>query len=336
MKKGPLRVALVGAGDIAANHLVAWRRCPNVQVVAICDLLQDRAAARASAFGIESVYGDAEAMMRDLRPDVLDIATSAAHAEMVRLAARYGADCLCQKPLTTSLGEAERLIEDVDGRIRLMVNENRRFSPLYRTISTWLQNGTLGEFRQCHMIVNRSDLQLNEEGIRPGVVRSPMLATEERLLVGSVFTHQIDVLRFLLGDLGVVAARIANTETGIRGDTVASIFMETPRNAPVLLSGSVVAPGFGASLLTRPDRLEIIGSRSSFIVDGFRVISLGAQAEDISFEPATVYQACFDDAAAHFSRCLLDGTPFESDVRDNLQTLRIVEDIYASARECAA
>jgi D-apiose dehydrogenase len=47
---------------------------------------------------------------------------------------------------------------------------------------------------------------------------------------------------------------------------------------------------------------------------------------------AADYQACFDAAMEHFSQCLWDGLAFESDVRDNLETLRLVEEIYQAAR----
>jgi hypothetical protein len=48
--------------------------------------------------------------------------------------------------------------------------------------------------------------------------------------------------------------------------------------------------------------------------------------EAVDFKAA--YQPCFDSAMAHFVEALLDGTPFETSLEDNLQTLRLVEDAY--------
>lgn len=78
------------------------------------------------------------------------------HAAHVRLAAEHHIDALCQKPLTDSLAEAGSLVSEVDGRIRLMVNENRRFRSDFRQIAAWLSEGRLGNVLQCQMIMNRS------------------------------------------------------------------------------------------------------------------------------------------------------------------------------------
>jgi len=43
------------------------------------------------------------------------------------------------------------------------------------------------------------------------------------------------------------------------------------------------------------------------------------------------YQASFDGAIGHFVDCLTSDAPFETDVRDNLETLRLVEEAYAAA-----
>lgn len=47
----------------------------------------------------------------------------------------------------------------------------------------------------------------NEQGVRPQLVRQAFFAELERLLIGEVFIHQLDVLRWLLGPLRIVAAR---------------------------------------------------------------------------------------------------------------------------------
>ncbi len=327
--RAPLRVALIGCGDIAGYHLKAWRAAPDAQVVAVCDRVIERAQVRAGEFAIPVAYADAAKMLRETAPDAVDIATwRGDHAAAVRLAASFGLPCLCQKPLAPSLAEAEALVAETAGRIRLMVNENRRFAPHFRVIGAWLREGRIGTPRQCHMVMHRSGFLPDAQGTRPAVRRSPEMATEPRLLIAETFIHQLDVLRWLLGDMQVLAARTLHTEPDMAGETLATIMLETKSGAPVVLSGSFVAPGFGATVA---DRLEIIGSRASLILDGETLELHGPAPETIRFDMAAGYQVCFDAAAAHFAARLHDGQAFESDAADNLQTLRLVEVAYAAA-----
>ncbi len=331
MRQGtPLRVGLIGAGDIAAYHLRAWRAQTGAAVVSICDRIRGRADALAAEFGIGSVHVDAARMVAEEPLDAVDVATwRDGHVAMVRLAAARGLACLCQKPLAPSYVEAEALVAEVSGRIRLMVHENRRFAPQFRVIADWLREGRLGTVRQCHAIMNRAGFLPNADGVRPAVQRSPAMAREPRLLIGEVFVHQLDVLRWLLGPLAVVAARTLHTEAEIAGETLASILLQTQTGAPVVLSGSFVAPGFGTVV---SDRLELIGSRASILFDGDTLQLRGAAPERLRFDLQAGYQACFDAAIGHFVARLRDGQPFETDAADNLRTLQLVEDAYAAAR----
>lgn len=326
---GQLRVGLIGAGDIAHYHLAAWAKCADARVLAICDRELARARAKAEAFGIDQVFDDAARMLETLELDAVDVATwRDSHGPLVRLAADHGRPALCQKPLAGTLADAEALVGEVEGRIRLMVHENRRFAPYFRTIGRWIADGRLGDLRQAHMIMHRSGFLKGPDGQRPAVARTPRMGTEQRLLVAETFIHQLDVLRWLIGPLRVLQARTLHTEPDMPGETLATLMLESGAGVPVILSGSFVAPGFGAAV---SDRLELIGSRASIILDCDRLEIRGGAAEELSFDMKAAYQACFDHAIAHFADCLRSGRPFESDARDNLETLRLVEDAYALA-----
>lgn len=324
---GKLRVGVIGAGDISQYHLAAWRKLSAVDVVALCDLDAARARHRASAFAVPRTYTDAAAMFAAERLDAVDIATwRETHRPLARLAADRAVHVLCQKPLAPTLAEAAALVSDVDGRIRLMVNENRRFAPHFRLIRRWLDEGRVGEVRQCIMTMHRSGFLKREDGTRPAVERAPYMARETRLLIAEVLIHQLDVLRFLLGPLSVVAARKRHTESDLPGETLATLMLETGELAPVVLAGSFVAPGFGSAVA---DRLDIIGTRASVMLDESGAELRGPQQSREPVDFAAAYQACFDRAIAHFVDALLAGAPFETDPEDNLQTLRLVEDAYA-------
>src|SRR5439155_389254 len=85
-------------------------------------------------------------------------------------------------------------------------------------------------------------------------------AAEERLMIAEVLIHHLDVMRFLCGSLRVAGARAARTLPEVRGETVATIFLETATGAPVVVTGTMAAPGYPPRA---PDRLEIVGTRAS-------------------------------------------------------------------------
>jgi predicted dehydrogenase len=289
----------------------------------------ERASGRAREFDIPGVYDDVADMLEREKPDILDIVSpNEFHAEHVRLAAEYDIDALCQKPLTEMLVESESLVKEVDGRIRLMVNENRRFRSDFRQIAAWLAEGRAGDILQCQMTMNRSGYLPDKNGRRPSIERSPAKAKKKRLLILGVLIHQLDVLRFLIGPLNVIATRAKRTAADLAGETLATIFMQTDTGAPVVLAGNFVAPGFG---VTVADRLELIGSKGSIILEPGVLRLLGPHECVMTYDMQQEYQTCFDAAIAHFTECILTGKPFESDPFDNLETLRLVEAAYITS-----
>jgi len=327
-----LRVALAGAGMISRHHLLAWRALGRrVELVGVCDPDLGRARARAEEFGIPAVFADPAAMLDEARPDALDVASPReTHAAWVEAAAGRGIDVMCQKPLTPTLAEAEALVRRVAGRCRLMVHENWRFRPWYRRLRAWIDEGALGELLSFELATVSSGLLPDATGHRPALVRQPFMTHEPRLMLAEVLIHHLDTARFLCGPLRVVAARAARTLPEVAGETLATVFLETVSGAPVVVGGTMAAPGHPAR--TR-DRLGIVGSRASVALDGETLRLLGSTPREERFEPDRSYQESFDATVRHFVDALASGGAFETDAADNLETLRLVEHAYwASGR----
>jgi predicted dehydrogenase len=325
-----LNVALAGAGMISHHHLPAWKKLSErVQIVAISDPDIARARQRAAEFGIAQVFTDAEALFAAGGFQALDVASPReTHADWVRLAAKHGVDVLCQKPLTPTFDEAAALIAEVSGRIRLMVHENWRFRPWYRELREWIASGDLGALHSVSFALLSSGLLMDENGHAPALVRQPFMADEERLMIMEVLIHHLDTTRFLFGPLRVIAARTAKTLPYVAGETFATILLETPSGVPVTLTGTMAAPGFPPRT---QDRLEVIGSRASAVLEGPVLRLLGPEQRQRAFDHDEGYQGSFDSTIAHFVYCLETGAPFETDASENLQTLELVRDAYRAA-----
>jgi len=314
---------------ISYHHLVAWSRDPRVKVVALCDPNAGHARSRADEFHVAAVYSALEPMLEKHELDVIDIASPReTHVRLAELAAARGIDVLCQKPLAPSLAEAEALAARVSGKVRLMVHENWRFRPWFRTLKGWIDAGDLGELHYAGMAMLSSGLLPDATGRRPDLERQPFMAREARLIIAEVLIHHLDVLRWLFGPLRLLSARASHTLKEVSGETLASIFLETSSGAPVTLTGAMAAAGFPPRT---QDRLEVIGAKASALLDGLELKLLGAHPKTETYDFARDYQGSFDGAIRHFVDCILRGQPFETDILDNLETLRLVADAYAAA-----
>ena len=321
-----LNVGLIGAGMVSRHHLIGWRSVADrARVVAIADPDADRRHARATEFGIEHVFAATSEMLGALRIDAVDIvAPRQAHAELVRLCAAHGVAIMCQKPLAPSLAEAEALVHDIGSQSRLMVHENWRFRPYYRQIREWLDSGAVGPVRIAAMSLLSSGLLADGARPAPALVRQPFMRDECRMLVNEVLIHHLDVLRFLLGPLTVVSARLAR-HAEIVGEDTALIQLQARRGALVTLFGSMAVGGYPAASV---DRFEIAGGAGSILLQNL-ALELRGHADDArSYDPVTSYQQSYDGAITHFVEALRSGDAFETDPADNLETLRLVEDVY--------
>jgi D-apiose dehydrogenase len=329
-KSKPLKVALAGAGMISWHHLVGWRNLgERVRLVAVCDPDAAKAAKRADEFSIPKVYRDADAMFASEAIDALDVASPRqTHAAWVEAAAARDIDVLCQKPMTPTLAESQALVQRVEGKSRLMVHENWRFRPWYRELKRWIVAGELGDVILARMAMITSGMLPDGSGQRPSLERQPFMQHEERLMIAEVLIHHLDVMRYLCGELRVVAVRTAHTVHVVRGETLASIFLETASGAPVEVTGTMAAAGYSSRA---PDRLEVVGSKASATFEDSELRLLGTTPRSQRYDKDAGYQASFDGVIAHFVDCLETGAPFETNPADNLETLRLVEDAYTAA-----
>lgn len=324
----PLRIGLVGAGWVTRHHLAAWSEQPDAVVVAIADPSQPRATEKAQQFGISRIYRSAEEMLHDGGIDAVDIAAPREfHAPLVRFVASQGLPILCQKPLAPTHDEAAALVAEVADRSRLMVHENWRFRAYYRQIAAWLREGRIGKVTQAQMTLLSSGLVPDARGELPALVRQPFLATLDRALVMEIAIHHIDTLRFLLGELRLVHARLGRSCAAMSGEDRVFASFETSGAAPVCLFANLAAHGEHPVL---SDRLLLVGERGTIRLAGSRLTCEGEQPAQLEYDLATTYLQSYAAAIGHFVQALRSGAAFETSPEDNLSTLRLVEDIYAS------
>lgn len=142
-----LNTAIVGCGQIADAHLQEVARLPGVHVVAVCDLNPHMAEQAATRFGVPRAYTDLDAMLGEMRPDVVHITTPpASHAPIARTAIVRGAHLYIEKPFTVTREEAEDLVGAAERLDRLVcIGHSYLFDDVFRRVRDLCRRGRLGD-----------------------------------------------------------------------------------------------------------------------------------------------------------------------------------------------
>ena len=105
-----MRTALIGAGQIARQHLGCLQELPDVQVAAVCDLAPSVAEGAAERHRVPAWFTDYRAMLREVKPDVVHITTPpTSHFRLALDCLEAGAHVIVEKPATPTFAELETL-----------------------------------------------------------------------------------------------------------------------------------------------------------------------------------------------------------------------------------
>lgn len=329
-RKGPVRIALVGAGYAARVQLEAYRLIDEAQVVAIANRTRERADGLAREFGIPRVATELETLLAEGGFDAVDITTAAeTHAAFVLAAAQRGYHILCQKPFATTMEDARRMVDACrEGGVRLMVNENWRWRVWYQTARAVLDAGRLGKVHYFRLEQRRPVVLPTGEGdTSPWLIRQPFFVDAPQLVLLEMGTHLVDVARFLFGDLKLEHAELRKVTPYVRGEELASLTLASGDGF-----GQVELNWAAHGLPQEPnwDAMLVEGEKATMVLDhtgSLRITSAGGQ-ETISPETSGYYLQSWAAAQRHFVQCLLSGEPFQTSGEDNLKTLAPVLEGY--------
>lgn len=205
------RGALIGCGFFARNHMHGWAESEGADIVAVCDLDREKAETMARDFGVPAVYTDAAEMLRDERPDFVDVATTVeSHRPLVELSLAHGALTVCQKPFAETFADAAAMVQAATKAGRpLVIHENFRWQRPLMALKARLDAGQVGTPTFCRLSFRHGyDVYAGQ----------PYLATTERFGLMDVGIHLYDVARYLLGDARDVHCRTQSLKPGIAGE----------------------------------------------------------------------------------------------------------------------
>ncbi len=142
-----LKTAVFGTGFMGRVHTEGIRRLGNVEVAGIAASSAEKARKFADELGVEGSSGDYRTLLADPEIDAVHICTpNALHFPMAMAALSAGKHVLCEKPLATSVAEAEQLVAKAgEARLSNCTFQNLRYYPLVQQIRRMREAGELGE-----------------------------------------------------------------------------------------------------------------------------------------------------------------------------------------------
>ena len=236
MSSNPVSIAVAGAGLIGLRHARLLRAEPTCHLAGIAD--PDRAAQGAAAELGAPVFASLDDLLNATKPDGLIVATpNRLHVEQGLAAIAAGVPVLVEKPLAETRAEALRLVEAGErADVPVLVGHHRRHNPLLSEARARIEAGVIGHPVAAHGMfwLGKPDAYFDVTWRREAGA-GPILIN---------LSHDIDALRFLLGEIDAVAAMASNAIRGFPVEDTAAILLRFRNGVlgTLTLSDAVVSP----------------------------------------------------------------------------------------------
>jgi predicted dehydrogenase len=372
MSKKTLNIGLIGTGFMGRTHSNAYRRVANffdLEIEPVLKVVCSRNAENAESFarqwGYESVETDWRKVVENPAIDAVDICTpNNLHAEIAIAAAQNGKAVLCEKPLSMTVAEGEKMVEEIEkAGVANTIWYNYRRVPAVTLAKQLIDEGRLG--RIFHYRANfLQDWTINADLPQGGTALWRLDANAAGAGVsGDLLAHCIDTALWLNGSVQDVSAvteifvkeRKHNLTGAVEKVTIddACIFHCHFQNGSLgLFEATRYARGHkalytfeinGEKASIRWDlhdlhRLEYFDHSDESLIRGWHEVHVTDSDHpymDHWWVPGLQigYEHTFVHQAADFLAAIAKGQPCAPTFRDALETQRVVEAVLTSANE---
>jgi len=206
MNKDKIRFAVVGCGHIGKRHAEMISRDPDAELVALCDIRsQDELSLE--EYNVPFFSAFEELLQSNITVDVINICTpNGLHAEMAIRAIETGHHVVIEKPMALTLPDAEKIVfTSLRYNKQVFCVMQNRYSPPSVWIKEMIELGKLGEI---YMVEFNCFWNRDERYYKPGGWHG-----DAKLDGGTLFTqfsHFIDIMYWLFGDICDIHARFAD------------------------------------------------------------------------------------------------------------------------------
>lgn len=342
-----VKIALIGAGNIANSHLEAYSKVPDAEIYAICDINEGRLKETADRFGIERRYTDVDTMLAALPElDAADVCVwNCSHAECSIKALNAGLHVLCEKPMAYNAKEAEEMLAAAKKNNKLlMIGFVLRFSDEAKISMDFIEKGYLGE-------IYYSKAQYVRRHGNPG----GWFSDKARSGGGPVIdlgVHVIDLTRYLMGNPKPVSVYAVTYDKLGKRDYLKTNVGWSPKDSTP--EDPCTVEDF-ASALIRYDNGAVTHLETSYSLNGedsAKKLLYGTKGGLDLTNGVKIYSEYNDFLAdinvntknykksedmfvaemTHFVDCVANGTECRAKAEDGIEVMKILDAIYLSAK----
>lgn len=245
-----IRVGIVGMGNIGNTHAPVYQANPLSDLVAVCDIIPERADKAAARYGVPAYYS-VEDMLRNVELDAVSITTAGKenggdHFEPTMQCLEAGLNVLGEKPISNDIEKARIMVKTAEAKgVYYGINLNHRFVPPAAKAKQWVDEGKLGDLLLINMtmwIGNPND-------------------TSPWFHLRALHPHSLDIMRYFCGDVVRVHAFL-NKAPGRVCYSNAQVNLEFANGVVGHLTGS-----YDTNPRHNLERCEVMGTEGRFVLD---------------------------------------------------------------------
>lgn len=327
-----VNVAVIGAGILGEVHAGTYRDCDKSNLVWICDTVKKRAAKMAKKYGCKATTDIGE-VAGDGSVHAVSVATpDFAHRDIVLRMLRAGKDVLCEKPLATKASEARSMVKEARRRgLRLMVDFQNRWNPLFIEAKKQIDGGALGEF-VCGYA------RLSNTYFVPKKMLSWAGGSGPECFL---MPHTLDLVRWLTGKKPIVEVYARGhkgilKEMGIDAYDAVQAVVTFEGGAFCTFESAWVMPeswpsviDFKVSLQGAGGKIEVVGDNQGISVSEKAFRTPGILAGGSAFGKTVGF---FKEPILHFVDSIIEGDEPECPGEDGLVAAEVVEAVGKSIK----
>lgn len=330
---------LIGFGKIGERHADHIMAHPDARLHSVFDIKADRLNLFRNKYKGIQPYDSLKGILADPDIDIVSICTpNASHAEIAIAAMKAGKHVLVEKPMAISKVDCEGMIHIAlkTGKSLFVVKQNR-FNPPVQAVKELIEAGRLGKIYSvavnCYW--NRSEWYYKSSDWKgKKAIDGGTLYTQ--------FSHFVDVIYYLLGDMQILHAQMANVSH--RGmiefeDTGVVSFLLKESNAPGVLhyttsafqknmEGSITLFAENATIKIGGKYLNIIEYQATA---GFDIQDLPRGASANNYGDYEGSMSNHDQVIDNVIQTLQGKMEIMTNAYDGLKTVEIIENIYQVA-----
>jgi len=303
-----INVGLIGCGGISHAHVGGWNSIKDkANVVATADVVPESAKERAEQIGAKDFYTNYEALLE--RDDIaaVDICLPHyLHAEATIKAAEKKKHVLVEKPMALNLEQGREMMQACkENNVILMVGQCLRYAPENEKCKEIIASGKLGKL----FLVR--DITEGFAGLNPFHFKKDKIGGGGLISAG---IHDIDLLRWLIGEVKQVALFSNSFVRGMEGEDTAVLSMEYQNGAVGFLSFSWAAK-FGGS------QFRVHGNQGTLAKEGGIWLFSDGNPEGLKIE--TEGGSAFAREIDHYVSCIETSKEPLTSGRDAYESLKV-------------